>query len=115
MAEKIWRGGMGLRPAPGPRRYWRPSGRVTTGTSGSTLAQNASETIQHLICGILELIFARFAPLYALFFAIENQVQHYLRISSKYPPTAMRRYLYEIHTCLCRLRSALTLYLRKPD
>src|ERR1035437_9807722 len=83
MAEKIWRGGMGLRPAPGPRRYWQPSGRVTTGTSGSTLAQNASETVQHLICGILELIFARFAPLYALFFAIENQVQHYLRISSK--------------------------------
>jgi len=34
-----------LRPAPGCRRYWRPSVRVTTGTNGSTLAQNTSETV----------------------------------------------------------------------
>ena len=60
MAEKIWRGGIGLRPPPGLRRYWRPSARLTTGISGSTLAQNASEMAQDFILILYQLFADKF-------------------------------------------------------
>jgi len=60
MAEKIWRGGIGLRPPPGLRRYWRPLARLTTGISGSTLAQNASEIAQDFILILYQLFTDKF-------------------------------------------------------
>lgn len=59
IAENICRAGIGLRPAPGFRWYWPSNARFRSGTSGSTLRHNSSETVQDLICAILKLIFAR--------------------------------------------------------
>jgi len=59
MAEKICRGGIGLRPPPGLRLYSRPAGRWRTGMKGSTAVQNSSEISQDFICGILGTEFYR--------------------------------------------------------
>ena len=59
MAEKICRAGIGLRPAPGLRWYFRSRSRWRKGTSGSILFHNASDTVHDLICGILARIFAQ--------------------------------------------------------
>ena len=69
---------------------------MTTGTSGSTLPQNASETVQDLICGILELIFARFARCRAWLTLFGNQVKHYSRISSKTPASLRKGFFTEL-------------------
>jgi hypothetical protein len=53
MAEKIWRAGIGFRPPRGSRLYFRALDRWRTGISGSTFAQNSSDTSQDIICGIL--------------------------------------------------------------
>jgi hypothetical protein len=53
MAEKIWRAGIGFRPPPAFRLYFRSFDRWRTGISGSTFTQNSSDTSQDFICGIL--------------------------------------------------------------
>ena len=62
MAEKMLRAAIGLRPAPGLRRYRRPGCRCLTGTRGSTFAHNLSDTVHDLICAILHGIFSQLAP-----------------------------------------------------
>jgi hypothetical protein len=58
MAEKTCRAGMGLRPAPALRLYFRPDSRLRTGINGSTLFHNSSDTVHDLIWAMLSRIFA---------------------------------------------------------
>jgi hypothetical protein len=52
MAAKICREGIGLRPAPTLRWYFRPASRWRAGISGSTLLHKSSETVHDLIWAI---------------------------------------------------------------
>jgi hypothetical protein len=71
---------MGLRPPPGLRRYLRLLGRDgRSGTSGSTLCQNASETSQEAKWAFGNSFLRGTQPMRRR----ENSVTYYLRISSK--------------------------------
>src|SRR6266567_2852880 len=53
IAEKTCREGIGLRPAPALRWYFRPASRWRVGINGSTLLHKSSETVHDLIWAML--------------------------------------------------------------
>ena len=72
MAANTFRRTIGLRPAPGRRRYVRPFSRFRFGISGATLFHNSSETVQDFTALMHSIISQR-----------QTNSKHYLRISSK--------------------------------
>ena len=71
MAANTFRRTIGLRPAPGRRRYVRPFSRFRFGISGATLFHNSSETVQDFTALMHSIISQR-----------QTNSKHYLRISS---------------------------------